>query len=52
MRRVATRGHKPRGLSTTPLTTEKSAVFAPMPSARVRMAIAVNPGDFTSIRKP
>src|SRR6185436_877420 len=33
-----------RGLSSTPLTTLKMAVLAPMPSARVRMATTVNPG--------
>jgi hypothetical protein len=30
----------------------KIAVFAPMPSARVMMAIRVKPGFFTSIRTP
>ena len=34
------------------LTTENGTVFAPMPSANVKIAIVVNPGDFTSIRNP
>src|ERR1700685_4116569 len=38
------------GLSNTPLTTEKSAVFAPMPRARVRTAVATKPGDFRNRR--
>ena len=33
------------GLRSTPLTTEKSAVFAPMPSASVNTAMAAKPGD-------
>ena len=37
---------KASGRRSTPLTTLKMAVFAPMPSASVRMAIAVNPGLF------
>ena len=32
-------------------TTEKIAVFAPMPSASVRTATRVNPGDLRSWRK-
>ena len=32
------------GLSRTPRTTLKMAVLAPMPSARVKMAISVNMG--------
>src|SRR5579863_170722 len=36
----------------TPFTTEKMAVFAPMPSASVRMATTVNPGDLASLRRP
>ena len=40
------------GFSSTPFTTEKSAVFAPIPSASVRIATAVNPGDFARIRRP
>src|SRR5438093_936812 len=43
---------KGSGFSSTPLMTENSAVFAPMPSASVMIAIAVNPGLFRSTRKP
>src|ERR1700733_15710769 len=32
------------------LTTVNTAVFAPMPSASVRMAITVKPGDLRSMR--
>lgn len=32
------------------MTTENRAVFAPMPSARVRIAMAANPGDFRRTR--
>ncbi|HYT68786.1 MAG TPA: hypothetical protein VEL51_20345 [Vicinamibacterales bacterium] len=32
------------GFSSTPLTTLKIALFAPMPSARVTTAMRVNPG--------
>jgi hypothetical protein len=39
------------GRSRTPLTTLKMAVLAPMPSARVIAATAVNPGDFTRRRR-
>src|ERR671931_992997 len=39
------------GCSTNMLNVLKSAVFAPIPSARVRIAIAVNPGDLWSWRK-
>ena len=38
------------GRSSTPLTTLKIALVAPMPSARVRMAAIEKPGDFTSCR--
>ena len=38
--------------SKTAFTTEKIAVFAPIPSASVRMATAANPGFFRSIRRP
>src|ERR1700733_4092672 len=31
---------------------EKMAVFAPIPSASVRIAMAANPGDFASVRRP
>src|SRR6266513_1635211 len=41
-----------KGFSSTPFTTENSAVFAPMPSASVRIATAVNPGDFVIILTP
>ena len=37
------------GRSTTVLTTEKIAVFAPMPSASVSNAMSVKPGVFTNI---
>jgi hypothetical protein len=33
-------------------TTLKIAVFAPMPSASVNTAIAVNPGRFSKLRIP
>ena len=39
-----------KGFSNTQLMTEKMAVFAPMPKARVRTAMAVNPGDLCSMR--
>ena len=38
------------GRSRTAFTTEKMAVFAPMPSASVIAATAVKPGLFASIR--
>src|SRR5882724_7582294 len=38
--------------SKTAFTTEKIAVFAPIPSASVRIATAANPGFFRSIRSP
>jgi len=38
------------GRSTTALTMLKMAVFAPMPSARVSVATAVNPGFFLNMR--
>ena len=40
------------GCKSTPLTTLKIAVFAPMPSASVRIATAVKPGFFASILIP
>src|SRR5580704_7088901 len=40
------------GFSNTPFTTENSAVFAPIPSASVSTAIAVNPGFFSRTRNP
>ena len=40
-----------RGRSTIPLTIPKIAVLAPMPSASVRITIAVSMGDFASILK-
>jgi hypothetical protein len=40
------------GLSNTAFTTLKMAVFAPIPSARVKTATVVKPGLFTSIRNP
>src|SRR5262245_16809058 len=40
------------GLSNTALTTLKIAVFAPMPRASVRTAVAVKPGFFINIRAP
>jgi hypothetical protein len=39
-------------LNSTPLTTEKMAVFAPTPSASVSTATSVNPGRFNSVRSP
>src|ERR1044071_5876593 len=39
------------GRSRTALTTLKIAVFAPMPSASVRMAMNANPGDLRSWRR-
>ena len=41
-----------KGLKSTPFTTEKIAVFAPMPSVRVRIATVVKTGDLRYIRKP
>src|SRR5580693_4691075 len=41
-----------RGWSRTAFTTEKMAVLAPMPRARVRTAITVKPGDFRRLRRP
>ena len=38
-------------LSSTPWTTLKMALLAPMPSARVMMATAVNPGVRRNIRR-
>ena len=38
------------GRSTTPFTTLKMAVLAPMPSARVSMTTAVNPGVLINVR--
>src|ERR1043165_9915015 len=38
--------------SSTELITLNIAVFAPMPSASVMTATAVNPGDFASMREP
>ena len=32
-------------------TSEKIAVFAPIPSASVRTAVSVNPGDFRNCLK-
>src|SRR5580658_424651 len=40
-----------RGLSSTVLTTEKMAVFAPIPSASADIAVAVKPGLWRSRRK-
>ena len=40
------------GLSSTPSTKLKMAVFAPMPSASVSTATAVKPGAFSSERRP
>jgi hypothetical protein len=40
------------GLRSTALTTEKMALLAPIPSARVRIATAVNAGLFASTRTP
>src|ERR1700691_2914595 len=40
----------PRGRKSTPLTTLKIAVVAPIPSARQRTAASVKPGFFTSMR--
>jgi hypothetical protein len=40
------------GRSKTVFTTLKIAVFAPMPSASVSIAIAVKPGFFANIRAP
>jgi hypothetical protein len=38
------------GLSSTALTTEKMAVFAPTPSATASTATTVKPGLFSSTR--
>ena len=40
------------GRSRTLLTTLKIAVLAPIPSASVKTAIAVNPGRFAKILQP
>src|SRR5580692_7789518 len=40
------------GFNKTPFTTENSDVFAPIPSASVNTAIAVNPGFFSKSRNP
>src|SRR5882757_7427106 len=40
------------GLSRIVLTTEKMAVFAPMPTARMTMAVTVKPGVLASDRRP
>ena len=40
------------GLKSTPLTTEKIAVFAPMPSASVTIAIAAKEDEFFRDRNP
>ena len=40
------------GRRTTALTTLKIAVVAPMPSARVRMAVAAKPGWRIRVRMP
>src|ERR1700687_1638904 len=42
---------KGNGRRSTPYTTVKIAVLAPMPRASVKTATAVNPGIFASIRK-
>ncbi len=39
------------GLSSTPLTTEKRAVLAPIPRASVRMAMIAKAGDLPSMRR-
>ena len=39
-------------LNNTPLTTEKIAVFVPIPIANVSTATRVKPGLFTRIRTP
>ncbi|HWY71619.1 MAG TPA: hypothetical protein VNX88_23335 [Terriglobales bacterium] len=39
------------GFSNVELIQLKIVVFAPMPSASVRMAIAANPGDLAIIRR-
>ena len=38
------------GRSSTPLTIEKMAVFAPTPSATDRIAAAAKPGSRSSVR--
>jgi hypothetical protein len=38
------------GRRITPLTTLKMAVLAPMPNARVKIAMAAKPGERTSVR--
>ena len=40
------------GRSSTPFTTLKMAVFAPMPSASASIATAVKPGFLRSVRNP
>jgi hypothetical protein len=41
-----------KDFSSTPFTTEKMAVFAPMPSASVTTATSVKPGFFTNTCAP
>jgi hypothetical protein len=43
---------KGNGRNNTALTTEKIAVLAPMPSASVITATAVNPGCLSKLRAP
>ena len=40
------------GRNNTPLTTEKIAVFVPMPNANVKIATNEKPGFFHRIRRP
>jgi hypothetical protein len=40
------------GRRSTPFTTLKMAVFAPMPSASASIATAVKPGFFRNVRNP
>jgi len=39
------------GVSSTPFTTEKIAVLAPMPSASVSTTMSVKPGLFARVRR-
>jgi hypothetical protein len=43
---------KGSGRNNSAFTTEKIAVFAPIPSANVMIATAVKPGALASIRTP
>jgi hypothetical protein len=49
---ISSGSSKGSGCSRTPFTTEKIAVFAPIPSASVRIATSANVGLRASVRTP